>query len=104
MTRLIPLAFLMIAVTSPSGLAADRESSRDTARKDLEKLQGTWTLVSMEVEGQPTPREDFQGWQAVYDGDALTLRSGETVRRRGIVTLEPTQRPRAINTWDQDGP
>ena len=34
----------------------------------------------------------------------LTLRAGERVRRRGIVTVGRNRRPKAINTWDQDGP
>jgi uncharacterized protein (TIGR03067 family) len=58
----------------------------------------------MEVEGQVAPSEELKGRQAVYEGDALTLKVGEKVRRRGIVTLEPNRKPKAINTWDQDGP
>ena len=34
----------------------------------------------------------------------MTLRAGDRVRRRGIVTLDPSRKPKAINTWDQDGP
>ena len=26
------------------------------------------------------------------------------MRRRGIITLDPDRKPRAVNTWDQDGP
>jgi uncharacterized protein (TIGR03067 family) len=30
--------------------------------------------------------------------------AGERVRRQGIVTLDPSRKPKAMNTWDQDGP
>jgi uncharacterized protein (TIGR03067 family) len=70
----------------------------------LAELQGTWTLVAMETEGHEVPAEDFQGYNAVYEGNRLTLRVGEKVRRRGIVTVDPTRPVKAINTWDQDGP
>jgi uncharacterized protein (TIGR03067 family) len=74
------------------------------ARKDLAKLQGTWMLVAMETEGEDIPAEQFQGWHAVYEGDALTLYSETAARRHGIETLDPSRTPKAINTWDQDGP
>jgi uncharacterized protein (TIGR03067 family) len=71
---------------------------------DLAELQGTWVMVSMETEGHEAPAEDIKDYFAVYEGNRLTLRVGERVRRRGIVTVNPTRRPKAINTWDQDGP
>ena len=104
MIRPGPLAIVMLVLASSTTLAEDPRPTREAARADLEKLQGTWTLVSMEVEGQAAPPKAIEGQSAVYEGDAVTLMDGETVRRRGIVTLEPTRRPAAINTWDQDGP
>ena len=106
MTRLHALGLIFLAAAFPSGLAAEdaKESPREAARKDLEKLQGTWNLVGMEVEGQTIPPENFQGWNAVYEGDTLTLKVGNEVRRRGIETLDPSRNPKAINTWDLDGP
>jgi uncharacterized protein (TIGR03067 family) len=106
MTRLHALGLIFLAAAFPSGLAEEdaKESPREAARKDLEKLQGTWNLVSMEVEGHAVPPEDFRGWNAVYEGDTLTLRVGNEVRRRGIETLDAARNPKAINTWDLDGP
>jgi uncharacterized protein (TIGR03067 family) len=74
------------------------------AEGDLDRLQGTWVLVEMQREGEDVPAEDFKGSTAVYEGNRITLRDGDRVRRRGIVTLDPTRKPKAINTWDQDGP
>jgi uncharacterized protein (TIGR03067 family) len=76
----------------------------DPPRSDLDRLQGTWLLVAMEREGEDVPAEDFKDWKAVYEENRITLRAGERVRRRGIVTLDPSRKPKAINTWDQDGP
>jgi uncharacterized protein (TIGR03067 family) len=76
----------------------------DPARTDLDRLQGAWVLVSMETEGHDVAAEDFKDWTAVYEQNRITLRAGERVRRRGIVTLDPGRKPKAINTWDQDGP
>jgi uncharacterized protein (TIGR03067 family) len=80
------------------------EDRREAAKKDLEKLQGVWIMTAMETEGHVLTQEDFEGRNSLYEGDALSLRAGETVRRRGIVTLDPTRTPKAMNTWDADGP
>jgi uncharacterized protein (TIGR03067 family) len=58
----------------------------------------------MESNGMESPSDSFNGWNSEYKGNRLTLRAGDRVRRRGIVTLEPSRKPKAINTWDQDGP
>ncbi|MGC8641233.1 MAG: TIGR03067 domain-containing protein [Isosphaeraceae bacterium] len=78
----------------------------DETTAELEKLQGTWTLVAMEVDGEEFPAEDRKDWTSEYAGNRLTLRAGETVRRRGIISLDPSRNPKAMNTWDitKDGP
>jgi uncharacterized protein (TIGR03067 family) len=80
------------------------EDRREAAKKDLAKLQGVWIMTSMETEGHVLAPEEFEGRNSLYEGDTLALRAGETVRRRGIVTLDPTRTPKAMNTWDADGP
>jgi uncharacterized protein (TIGR03067 family) len=85
-------------------LAAFLLADEKRAGDDLDRLQGTWVLVSMEREGEQVPAEDIKGGTVTYEGNRATIRAGETVRRRGIVTLNPARTPKAINTWDQDGP
>lgn len=76
----------------------------DPPRSDLDRLQGMWVLVVQEREGEAVPVEELKGSTATYEGNRITLRDGDRVRRRGIVTLDPSRTPKAINTWDQDGP
>jgi uncharacterized protein (TIGR03067 family) len=71
---------------------------------DLARLQGIWVLVSMEREGEEVPPEDLKGGTVAYEGNRVSLRDGDTVRRRGIITLNQARHPKAINTWDLDGP
>lgn len=104
MTRCISMAVVGLALVASLGRAADEANPRDAAKKDLARLQGTWTLVSLESEGEASSPEQIEGFTATYEGDSLTLKAKETVRRRGIVTLNPSRTPKAINTWDQNGP
>jgi uncharacterized protein (TIGR03067 family) len=76
----------------------------DPAPTDLDRLQGTWVLVSMETEGHDVAPDEFKNLTASYEENRVVLRDGDRVRRRGLVTLDPGRKPKAINTWDQDGP
>jgi uncharacterized protein (TIGR03067 family) len=91
MTMLLGVTFLLATANQPP-------------RTDLDKLQGTWLLVAMESEGENVPAEDFKDYKSVYEENRLTLLAGDRVRRRGLVTLDPSRKIKAINTWDQDGP
>lgn len=104
MRRGVVLVVAGLTIATGLSRAADNAGRREGAKQDLERLQGTWTLESMESDGEARPPEHFKGWNAVYEGDTVTLRAGEQVRRRGIITLDPTRSPKAINTWDRDGP
>jgi len=92
---------ILLALIAALGMAGE-----DPVKGDLDKLQGKWILVAMEVDGEEFPAEDRKDWTAEYEGNKLTLRAGETVRRRGIVTLNTSRNPKAMNTWDltKDGP
>src|SRR5262245_26066319 len=96
-----PRGYIMNALLISTAVLLTGE---DATKADLEKLQGTWQLVAMETEGDEMPADELTGRNAVYEGNRPSLRSGETVRRRGIITLDPSRSPKAMNTWDQDGP
>jgi uncharacterized protein (TIGR03067 family) len=103
LTNLTLLFVVAWAYQVPSALAED-PPSRQAAKDDLKKFQGTWECVAMEREGDAIPPEQLKGSTAVYEDDRVTLyRDGEFFRR-GIVTLDPSQKPKRINTWDLGGP
>jgi uncharacterized protein (TIGR03067 family) len=88
----------------PRSTRGEDPPTRQTAKDDLKKLQGTWECVEMEREGDVVPAESFKGSLAVYEDDRLTLYRDGEVFRRGIVTLEPSKAPKKVNTWDLGGP
>ena len=61
-------------------------------------------MIGMETDGHVLAPDEFEGRSSVYEGDRVALKSKGEVRRRGIVTLDSTRTPKAINTWDLDGP
>lgn len=84
-------------------LAAET-GARAAARDDLKAMQGTWERVAMELQGKPAPNELIDGWKSTYEGDRLTLSNKEGIYRHCIVTLDPARMPKAVNTWDTEGP
>ncbi len=73
------------------------------SRTDLDKLQGTWQCTSWISNGMDGIRNP-DDIRSSYDGNRLTLWSGDQEYRHGLVTLDPGRTPKAVNTWDLDGP
>ena len=94
------LVLFLLAVATP-GLGA---SDKDSGEGDLAKLQGQWVVVSLEHRGHVAEPADFEGQSSVYEKNRWTWKVGDKVMRRGIITLNSTRSPKAINTWDSDGP
>src|SRR5438876_9873472 len=84
---LIPAIVLFLAANSTD----------DAAKKDQEKLQGDWTLVSGERDGQEFPEDLVKSLKRTMKDDTFTVtRDGETVAK-GTFTLDPSKKPKAID-------
>ncbi len=73
------------------------------AQADLDKLQGFWDCKSWVYDGN-RPEHNGQDFESIYDGNQITLKRKGREYRHGIVTLNPNRSPKAVNTWDLDGP
>jgi len=104
--RLLASASIVLLASSAhqSPARADEPAPRQAARDDLKKLQGTWQMVSMELEGDEVPAENLAGSSATYEDDRIALTREGGVYRRGIVALDPSKSPKRTNTWDLNGP
>jgi uncharacterized protein (TIGR03067 family) len=68
--------------------------------KDLEKLQGTWYVSALEIDGVEQP---FDGATIVVDGTSFTS-SGMGDDYTGTITLSPTKKPKTIDLAFTSGP
>ena len=85
---------LVLLVVLP--IAADKP--KDAAKKDLERLQGTWVMAELEVEGKVVPEEKLKGTTLTIKGDKYIV----TVKGRVHETtfkLDAGQKPKAIDTY-----
>jgi uncharacterized protein (TIGR03067 family) len=82
-------------------LVATARAEDKPAKGDKEKIQGTWTIVSGEHDGQPIPDEAIKSIKLVYAGDKFTLDHGDR-KSEGTFKLAPDKSPKEID-YDMDG-
>jgi uncharacterized protein (TIGR03067 family) len=93
---LFPLLAALLLAAAPPG--------DETARADLDKLQGTWAMLSMTKNGKVIPADRLKGRVALIKDDAFTDRQDEKVYARGTIALDPGKSPGAIDTRFTEGP
>lgn len=83
-------------------LAAD-DPKEDAAKKDREKLAGTWKVTSAERDGQPDKRS--QNALTTFQADGkFTVKFTDGTGGDGTFTLDPTKKPRAVDYTLNYGP
>jgi uncharacterized protein (TIGR03067 family) len=73
----------------------------DEPKKDLDKLQGVWTVVEAERDGNPA--DDFKNAVVTIEGDRFTTKTGDRVLRAGTLKVDETKDPHAIDTTYAEG-
>ncbi len=86
------LSILTATLVSTVDVQGDTVSERD-----LDRLQGTWTLVTMEIRGNSIPPEKLRGRVAVIQGKMFTDRVGAEVLAAGTISLDAMPLPRTID-------
>ena len=71
------------------------------SKTGLDQFQGLWECVSWMYNGR---KGDHIPYQTFYDGNHLILFNKGQVYRHCLVTLDPERTPKAMNTWDLEGP
>lgn len=71
-------------------------------KKDSDKLQGTWTFVSMERGGQAMAQGD-PAPTITFDGDKFTVKAGDTVLQAGTNVFDSKQKPKTVDAKVSEG-
>jgi uncharacterized protein (TIGR03067 family) len=72
-------------------------------KADLDKLQGSWTIVTLEIDGVEMPAAAPGGSKIVVKGDRFTTFSmGATYN--GTIALDPAERPKSFDLKFTAGP
>jgi len=87
MTTLFVLSLL-------AALAAS--AGEDALKKDYEQLQGTWTVVSMEMDGKFLSEERRKKTKVTIDGEKFTFDTGVDTHE-GLYKLDPSKDPKTLD-------
>jgi uncharacterized protein (TIGR03067 family) len=93
-------AFVILIV----GLLIGGNAGDDAVRKDLEKFEGTWTLVSAERDGKKTPQEEAMKLKLSINGSNFTLRKDSEVVSEGSMRINPGKMPKQLDETITTGP
>jgi uncharacterized protein (TIGR03067 family) len=84
------LAILLAFVGGPA-IAAPVEKA-----KDHEKIQGSWDVVELVINGEPAPDKLRKDMRFEFKDDAMVMRSSEG-KREFRFKLDPSTKPRALD-------
>jgi uncharacterized protein (TIGR03067 family) len=89
-------AVLALALAAGTNLwaAPDKPSKEDPVKKEMKKLEGTWTVVTQEREGKPV--KNSKG-TFTFAKSKLTIRWDKDEEKGGKVKLDPTKSPKEMD-------
>jgi uncharacterized protein (TIGR03067 family) len=89
---------LPAALVVSGGQPAADEPKADTAREELNKLEGTWQVVSVETRRKARPAGEVNGLKLVIKGDSSTFeKDGNRVVGKGKLSIDPGKKPKTID-------
>jgi uncharacterized protein (TIGR03067 family) len=86
------IAFLFTACLL---IGADKPS--DEVKKELAKLEGEWTMVSGERDGQMIPEELLKTGKRIGKGDESSVYFGDQIFMKSKITVDPSKKPKSMD-------
>jgi uncharacterized protein (TIGR03067 family) len=97
MRRIVPL------IVAVGWLAGADGPKNERAAKDIEALQGNWTMISLEINGEDVSKEQVQSAKLVVKGDRYAPVFDDRIYSETF-TVDPDKSPKAIDFTYTDGP
>jgi uncharacterized protein (TIGR03067 family) len=85
-------------------LALAGASLAQEAKKEMAQLEGEWTMVSGERDGQPVPDEMRKTAKRVVKDGETTVEIGGQVFMKAKFTIDPAKKPKTIDYTLTGGP
>ncbi len=96
--RLTVLAVLLVLAAAVRG--------EEPGKTDLDQMQGTWVLVSAQRDGKKLPAEEVKKTRITIKGDTFVFpdAAGIGTSQKGTITLDPTKKPKWMDSKATVGP
>src|ERR1700730_9160231 len=86
-----------LGLVAASLLLAPRAAAQEIAKKEFEKLQGTWTFDSYEESGKKTPAADLKEKRIFFGANEFIIKNGDEFLQVGSLKLDPIDGHRDID-------
>src|SRR5713226_2002350 len=96
--RIVSVAALLLVVAS---LPADTPKDAE-AKKDVEKFQGKWTVVSIEEDGKLEPADEVAKFEVTVKDSLFTVKIKDLAHKELTIKVDPTQKPATIDMAPKD--
>jgi uncharacterized protein (TIGR03067 family) len=77
------------------GLLLGADAPKDDAKKDKDKLQGTWKAVTVAARGQS--QDDTEEHRLIFSGDEFRVKKGEETMIEGKFKIDSSKKPKEID-------
>src|SRR5262245_12127950 len=78
------------------GAAGEQDPPKEAVEQELAQFQGTWTVVSMEMDGKFMPAAEREKISLTIQGENFTFKNGAN-SEPGLYKIDPTQNPKQLN-------
>lgn len=92
----------LVLIGLPLLLGAD--DPRSELKSELKKMEGAWTIESIEKDGTVLDATKLRKRSVVIQGDRYVVREGNQVIEAGSYRVDPKQSPKTIDILPTSGP
>ena len=97
--------FAMVGLVTAGGIGLLSAAQKEGAdKKELEKFQGRWVLVSATIDGKALDEDEFKNRSVVFKGEKMTFLYKDKERGTASLKIDPSKSPAQIDTTNEDGP
>jgi uncharacterized protein (TIGR03067 family) len=92
----------VLVLTAGLSLTAG-DGNKELLDMDYAKLEGTWQVVSLEVDGMKIPKETIQESKLIIKGKEFTMKE-KIATYKGTFSIDPSKKPKTIDIKFTEGP
>jgi uncharacterized protein (TIGR03067 family) len=78
-------------------IGSDDDKTSDQSKKDLEKMQGTWHAITVEVKGTPSDADAVKKFELVVKNDSYTVKTSGKEHVSAKLVLRADKDPKEMD-------
>jgi uncharacterized protein (TIGR03067 family) len=94
---------IALSILAAGFLVAAAPAPDDAVKKEMAKLEGTWSVTALTNDGKKGKDEDIRKIRVILKGDNYTAKVGDMVVEGGTWTIDPTRKPKSIDATATSG-